>query len=105
MRSEMSYRPIQIRMTHDIDADPDYGDEPSGPNASMLQDGWDKLSTDARTNGVEVITMDKFLSTFEPRGLVRRGSSYRSPGYDQATRHLDIEVTTAVGGVTVDWLE
>ena len=51
------------------------------------------------------ITMDKFLSTFEPRGLVRRGSSYRSPGYDQATRHLDIEVTTAVGGVTVDWLE
>jgi hypothetical protein len=51
------------------------------------------------------ITMDKFLATFEPQGLVRRGTSYLSPGYDQAARHLDIDVTTAVGGVTVDWLE
>ena len=42
---------------------------------------------------------------FEPQGLVRRGNSYLSPGYDQAARHLDIDVTTAVGGVTVDWLE
>ena len=51
------------------------------------------------------ITLDKFLASFEPQGLVRRGTSYLSPGYDQATRHLDIDVTTAVGGVTVDWLE
>jgi hypothetical protein len=51
------------------------------------------------------ITLDKFLATFEPQGMVRRGSSYLSPGYDQAARHLDIDVTTAVGGVTVDWLE
>jgi hypothetical protein len=51
------------------------------------------------------ITMDKFLASFEPQGLVRRGASYLSPGYDQAARHLDIDVTTAVGGVTVDWLE
>jgi Cell wall-active antibiotics response 4TMS YvqF len=51
------------------------------------------------------ITMDKFLATFEPQGLVRRGKSYLSPGYDQAARHLDIDVTTAMGGVTVDWLD
>jgi hypothetical protein len=50
------------------------------------------------------ITPDKFLASFEAQGLVRRGSSYLSPGYDQAPRHLDIEMTTAVGGVTVDWL-
>jgi len=50
------------------------------------------------------ITLDKFLATFEPEGLVRRGTSYLSPGYDQAARHLDIDVTTAMGGVTVDWL-
>ncbi|MDQ3138834.1 MAG: cell wall-active antibiotics response protein [Gemmatimonadota bacterium] len=50
------------------------------------------------------ITLDKFLATFEPVGLVRRGGSYLSPGYDQAARHLDIHVTTAVGGVTVEWL-
>ena len=40
-----------------------------------------------------------------PQGLVRRGTSYLSPGYDRAPRHLDIDVTTAVGGVTVDWLD
>jgi hypothetical protein len=37
--------------------------------------------------------------------LVRRGTAYLSPGYDQAARHLDIDITTAVGGVTIDWLE
>jgi hypothetical protein len=51
------------------------------------------------------LTLDKFLATFEPQGFVRRGTSYLSPGYDQATRHLDIDITTAVGGVTVDWLD
>ena len=51
------------------------------------------------------ITLDKFLASFEPQGMVRRGTSYLSPGYDQATRHLDIDVTTAIGGVTVGWLE
>ena len=57
-----------------------------------------------RTVGVR-ITLDKFLASFEPQGMVRRGTSYLSPGYDQAARHLDIDVTTAIGGVTVDWLE
>lgn len=51
------------------------------------------------------IKLDKFLSSFEPQGLVRRGDSYLSPGYDQAPRHLDIDVTTAVGGVNVEWVE
>jgi hypothetical protein len=51
------------------------------------------------------LTLDKFLSSFDPRGLVPRGTSYLSPGYDQADRHLDIDITTAVGNVTVDWVE
>jgi hypothetical protein len=51
------------------------------------------------------LTLDKFLATFEAEGLVRRGNAYVSPGYDQAARHLDIDITTAVGGVTLDWLE
>ncbi len=50
------------------------------------------------------ITLDKFLATFEPVGLVRRGGSYLSPGYDQAAGHKGQHVTTAVGGVTVEWL-
>lgn len=49
------------------------------------------------------LTLDKFLASFEPQGLVRRGKSYLSPGYDQAPRHLDIDITTAIGGVTVAW--
>jgi len=51
------------------------------------------------------LTLDKFLATFDPQGFVRRGTAYLSPGYDQAARHLDIDITTAVGGVTIDWLE
>ena len=49
------------------------------------------------------ISLDKFLSAFEPAGLLRRGDSFESPGYDRASRHLDIAVTTAVGQVRVEW--
>jgi hypothetical protein len=55
-----------------------------------------------RQVGVRV-TLDKFLSSFEPSGLVRRGNSFESPGYDRESRHLDIAVTTAVGQVRVEW--
>ena len=51
------------------------------------------------------LTLDKFLATFDPEGFLRQGNAYLSPGYDQAARHLDIDITTAVGGVTLDWLE
>ncbi len=49
------------------------------------------------------ITLDKFLSTFDPEGLERRGTSYRSAGYEQAARHLDINISTAAGAVRVEW--
>jgi hypothetical protein len=51
------------------------------------------------------LTLDKFLATFDSEGFVRRGNAYFSPAYDRAARHLDIDITTAVGGVTLDWLE
>jgi cell wall-active antibiotic response 4TMS protein YvqF len=51
------------------------------------------------------ITLDKFLSSFEPEGLERKGTSYRSAGYDQSPRHLDIDVSTAAGAVNVEWIE
>ncbi len=56
-----------------------------------------------REIGVSV-TLDKFLSSFDPEGLEREGPSYRSPGYDQATRHLDIAVSTAAGAVRIEWV-
>jgi hypothetical protein len=49
------------------------------------------------------ITPDKFLASFDPQGLVRQGRSYLSPNYAQAARHVDIDLTTAVGGVNVEW--
>jgi hypothetical protein len=51
------------------------------------------------------VAMDKFLSSFEPAGLVRRGDSFVSPNYDSADHRLDLDLTTAMGGVSVEWVE
>jgi hypothetical protein len=50
------------------------------------------------------IAMDKFLSSFEAAGLVRRGGAFVSPNYDKASRKLDIELLTAMGGIDVEWV-
>ena len=49
------------------------------------------------------LRMDKFLSSFEPIGLVRRGNEFQSADYDRRPRHLDLDLTTAMGGVNVEW--
>ena len=51
------------------------------------------------------LAMDKFLSSFESAGLVRRGDSFVSPNYDTAEHRLDLDLTTAMGGVNVEWAE
>jgi len=51
------------------------------------------------------ITMDKFLSSFEPAGLVRQGNAFQTPNYSSSSRHLDLGLTTAMGGVEVEWVE
>jgi hypothetical protein len=51
------------------------------------------------------ISMDKFLSSFEPVGLVRRGNGFQSPNYGSSARHLDLDLTTAMGGVNVEWVD
>ncbi len=51
------------------------------------------------------LAMDKFLSSFEPAGLIRRADSFVSPNYDSADRRLDLNLTTAMGGVKVEWLD
>ena len=55
-----------------------------------------------RAAGVR-ITMDKFLSSFEPAGLVRRSGAFVSSNYDSASRKLEIDLSTAIGGVDVEW--
>jgi Cell wall-active antibiotics response 4TMS YvqF len=51
------------------------------------------------------LTLDRFLASFDPAGLVRTGNAFESPGYDRAGRTLDIDLTTAVGGVKVEWVK
>jgi hypothetical protein len=51
------------------------------------------------------LTTDKFLSSLDPAGLVRQGNSYVSPGYAAAPQHLDIELSTTIGGVKVEWVD
>jgi hypothetical protein len=55
-----------------------------------------------RNAGVR-LTLDRFLASFDPAGLVRAGNGVQSPGSQRAERRLDIQVTTAVGGVKVEW--
>jgi hypothetical protein len=51
------------------------------------------------------IAMDKFLSSFSTVGFVRQGEAFQSPNYDRSQRHLDLDLTTAMGGVKVEWVE
>ncbi|HWN18287.1 MAG TPA: LiaF domain-containing protein, partial [Gemmatimonadales bacterium] len=51
------------------------------------------------------LAMDKFLTSFESPGLLRRGDAFVSPNYDRAERRLDIDLTTAMGGVNVEWVD
>jgi hypothetical protein len=57
-----------------------------------------------RSIGVR-LRMDRFLSSFEPVGLVHRGDQFESPNYDRTQRHLDLDLTTAMGGVNIEWTE
>jgi hypothetical protein len=56
-----------------------------------------------RTVGVRM-RMDKFLASFEPVGLVRRGEWFQSRNYGSTERQLDIDLTAAMGGVKVEWV-
>lgn len=51
------------------------------------------------------LSMDRFLASFEPAGLTRRGNAFVSENYDRATRRLDLEITSAVGDVNLEWLK
>ena len=50
------------------------------------------------------LTLDRFFASFDPAGLIRNGKAFESPDYDRAERKLDIAVTSAVGGVRIEWI-
>jgi len=56
-----------------------------------------------RDIGVE-LTLEQFLSSFEPSGFVRDGKIWRTPGYAQASHRVSLNLSTTVGGVNVAWV-
>jgi hypothetical protein len=57
-----------------------------------------------RSVGV-ALTMDQFLASFQPQGFSRQGNRYVSTNNETAKRHLDVTLTTSLGGVTVEWVD
>jgi len=56
-----------------------------------------------RTVGV-ALTTEQFLASFQPQGFSRQGNRYLSTNNATAKRHLDVTLTTSLGGVTVEWV-
>ncbi len=49
------------------------------------------------------ITLSGFLSGFDATGFSKEGKTYTSTNYRTARRHLEVEVSSALGGVSVVW--
>ncbi len=59
-----------------------------------------------RRSGIK-LELDKFLASFAPAGLVRSadGRTWTSAGFENAPQQLLVDVETAFGGVTVEWID
>jgi hypothetical protein len=51
------------------------------------------------------LTTEQFLASFQPAGFTRQGNRYTSTNNATAARHLDVTLTTSLGGVTVEWVD
>ena len=49
------------------------------------------------------VRMSGFMSGFDAKGFDREGKTYTSANYGSAKRHIEIEVSSALGGVDVIW--
>jgi hypothetical protein len=49
------------------------------------------------------ISLSGFLAGFEGTGFRKRDGAWYSPGYEEASRKVDVAVTGALGGVKVEW--
>lgn len=53
--------------------------------------------------GVRLVK-DTFLASIDTEGLVKRGNAYRSTDYEDADRHIDINIDAAFGSIKVVWI-
>ena len=49
------------------------------------------------------IRLNRFLASFSPARFTRDGNVYTSTNYDQARHHVDLNISTALGEVAVEW--
>lgn len=49
------------------------------------------------------VRMSGFMSGFDAKGFTKSGSTYTSSNYEAAKRKIEVEVSSALGGVTVEW--
>ena len=49
------------------------------------------------------ITLDRTLTTFSPVGFTREGNAFVTPNFRSAARTIEVDITTAVGGIEVSW--
>jgi hypothetical protein len=52
--------------------------------------------------GVRIV-LDRTLTTFTPVGFMRDGAAWVTPNFRNAARTIQIDITTAVGGIEVVW--
>lgn len=81
------------------------GSWPKGTSRSLrVNAGLAKVSI-ALPRGVGVrLHEERFLSSTDRPGFTRRGSDYYSTGYDSASAHLDLNVTTTMGVMELRWV-
>lgn len=49
------------------------------------------------------VKMSGFLASFDAKGFTKDGKTWTSVNYAKAARHIDVEVNSAIGGVSVEW--
>jgi len=49
------------------------------------------------------VRMSGFLAGFDAKGFSKEGKTYTSSNYASAKRHIEVEVSSALGGVSVVW--
>jgi hypothetical protein len=83
----------------------DFGGEWKGDVVGEIRMGVGSLTL-AIPRGIGVrIEKRSFLADFEPAGLVKRGNTYFSPGYESAKRRLNLDIEAALGSLEVRWLD
>jgi cell wall-active antibiotic response 4TMS protein YvqF len=49
------------------------------------------------------VQLSGFLAGFDAKGFAKNGKTYTSTGYDSAKRKVEVIVSSALGGVSVEW--